>query len=94
MKIEANIPATSQPAVERSTSQVAKTATPITQGTTEDRITLHSDSSSVQALASQALNSPEIRQPKVDALRESVSTEQYQYNSARTASAIVGHDVR
>ncbi len=48
----------------------------------------HSDSASVQLLTSQALNSPEIRQGTVDALRQSVSSGQYQVDATNIAGAI------
>jgi flagellar biosynthesis anti-sigma factor FlgM len=59
-----------------------------TQGATEDWTSFHSDSTSVQSLTSQALNSPEVRQGTVDALRQSVNGGQYQVNATRVAAAI------
>jgi flagellar biosynthesis anti-sigma factor FlgM len=56
---------------------------------TEDRATLTSDSSSVKSLVSAALTSPEIRQDKVDSLRLSVSSGQYELDPAKIAASMV-----
>jgi flagellar biosynthesis anti-sigma factor FlgM len=40
-------------------------------------------------LASQAMNSPEIRQDKVDSLRQSVSSGSYQVDATKIAGALV-----
>jgi flagellar biosynthesis anti-sigma factor FlgM len=56
---------------------------------TEDRATLTSSSSSVQSLVSAALTSPEIRQDKVDSLRLSVSSGQYELDPAKIAASMV-----
>ncbi len=66
----------------------AALATQGTQGATEDWTSFHSDSTSVQSLTSQALNSPEVRQDTVDALRQAVNGGQYQVNATRVAAAI------
>jgi flagellar biosynthesis anti-sigma factor FlgM len=62
-----------------------------TQGATEDWTSFHSDSTSVQRLTSQALNSPEVRQGTVDALRQSVNGGQYQVDTTKVAAAISGN---
>jgi flagellar biosynthesis anti-sigma factor FlgM len=53
-----------------------------------DWTSFHSDSTSVQSLTTQALQSPEVRQPTVDALRQSVASGQYQVDTAKVANAI------
>jgi len=40
-------------------------------------------------LTSQAMNSPEVRQDKVDALRQSVNSGEYQIDPTKIAGAIV-----
>ena len=55
----------------------------------EDRTTLSSGSTSVTYLASLVLNNPEIRQDRVDSLRQALSTGQYKVDSKATASAMV-----
>ncbi|MGA2671860.1 MAG: flagellar biosynthesis anti-sigma factor FlgM [Terracidiphilus sp.] len=89
MKIEANSPAAVQLPVDRLAKQVSSSSLSSTQSATEDRITFHSDSTSVQALASHAMNSPEIRQDKVDSLRQSVSSGSYQVDATKIAGALV-----
>jgi flagellar biosynthesis anti-sigma factor FlgM len=100
MNIEGIGPAPPQPPVDNVAARVsndgltgaqgaqAALATQGTQGATEDWTSFHSDSTSVQSLTSQALNSPEVRQDTVDALRQSVNGGQYQVNATRVAAAI------
>ena len=56
----------------------------------EDHATLTSDSTSVGSLVSAALNSPEVRQGKVDSLRQAISGGQYAIDPASIASSMVG----
>ena len=56
----------------------------------EDKATLSTDKASVDALAAQALRSPEIRQDKVEALRQSIKSGQYKVDPDAIADAIVG----
>ena len=67
MKIDVNSPVASQLPPDRGAKQVSNQDLVPTQSATGDRTTFHSDSTAVQALTSQAMNSPEIRQAKVDA---------------------------
>jgi negative regulator of flagellin synthesis FlgM len=89
MKIESNSPSASLLPADRSTKQISTTGTAIAQGTAQDRTTLHTDSQSVQSLTSQAMSSPEVRQDKVDALRQSVSSGTYQLDATKIAGAII-----
>jgi flagellar biosynthesis anti-sigma factor FlgM len=89
MKIEANSPAVSQLTANRGPRQVSTGGQSDIQGATEDRTTFHSDPTSVQSLTSQALNSPEIRQNKVDALRQSVGNGEYQIDPTKIAEAFI-----
>jgi flagellar biosynthesis anti-sigma factor FlgM len=59
-----------------------------TNGAQDDWTSFQSDSVSVQSLTSQALDSPEVRQDTVDALRQSVASGQYQVDPANIAAAI------
>lgn len=93
MKIEVNSPVLSQVAVDRSTKQVSNGSLASTQSTTEDRTTFHSDSASVQALTSQAMKTPEVRQDKVDALSQSVKSGEYKADPTETAGAILDSEV-
>lgn len=89
MKIDVNSLTANQLSVERGPKQVSNGSLAGTQSPTEDRTTLRTDSQSVQSLTSQALNSPEIRQDKVDALRQSVTSGEYQVSAKAIANAII-----
>jgi flagellar biosynthesis anti-sigma factor FlgM len=89
MKIDVNSPALNQISAERSTKQVTNGSISTAQSATEDRTTFHSDSASVQALTSQAMQSPEIRQSTVAALTQAVRSGTYKPDATATASAIV-----
>lgn len=89
MKIETNSPAAIQLPVDRSAKQVSNSGVAGTQGAPEDRTTFHTDTASIQALTSQAMSSPEIRQDKVDALRQSVSSGTYMVDATKTADAMI-----
>ncbi len=61
------------------------------QGISEDdRTTLTSDTASLSSLVSTALSSPEVRQGKVDNLRQAISNGEYQVDPASVAAAMVG----
>ena len=89
MKIDVNSPVASQFPPDRGAKQVSNSGLASTQSAIEDRTTLHSDSTSVQALTTQAMNSPEVRQGKVDALSQSVKSGGYQVDATKIAAAIV-----
>ena len=59
----------------------------------EDRATLSSDSTSVGSLVTTALNSPSVRQDKVDALRQAVNSGQYQIDPDKIAAAMIDEQV-
>jgi flagellar biosynthesis anti-sigma factor FlgM len=88
MKIEGINPAAVQLPVDNLAARVSNGGPASTQAAAQDWTSFHSDSSSVQALTSQALNSPEVRQGTVDALRQTVSSGQYQLDPAKIAAAI------
>jgi flagellar biosynthesis anti-sigma factor FlgM len=54
--------------------------------------TLSSDATSVSSLTSQALKTPEVRQDKVDSLKQAVSSGQYQLDPSKIAGSILGED--
>jgi flagellar biosynthesis anti-sigma factor FlgM len=54
-----------------------------------DRATLSSDSVSPKSLVSLALNSPAVRQDKVDSLTQAVQNGDYELDPAKIASAMV-----
>jgi negative regulator of flagellin synthesis FlgM len=55
----------------------------------DDRTTLTSDSTSITSLVSTAMNSPEIRQDKVDSLRQAVNSGQYKLDPSAIASSMI-----
>jgi flagellar biosynthesis anti-sigma factor FlgM len=91
MKVDLHSVAAAQPAVDRSAKPVTNASVAASQAATTDRTTLHSDQA-VQSLAAKALQQPEIRQPAVEALRQSVSNGSYQADASRTAAAIISHE--
>ena len=55
----------------------------------EDRATLSSGSTSVGSLVSKALESPEVRQDKIDNLRQAIEGAQYKVEPDKIAASIV-----
>ena len=88
MKIEGINPAAAQLPVDNVAARVSNGGPASTQAAAQDWTSFHSDSTSVQSLTSQALNSPEVRQGTVDALRQAVDGGQYQLDATKIASAI------
>jgi negative regulator of flagellin synthesis FlgM len=90
MRIDLYNSSASQISSEASSAKVntGKTATSeVSSG--EDRTTLASDSTSISSLVSSALKSPEVRQDKVDSLRQAVSSGQYKLEPSEIAGSIV-----
>jgi negative regulator of flagellin synthesis FlgM len=54
-----------------------------------DRTTLTSGSSSVSALVSEAMHSPEVRQDKVQNLQQAISSGQYKLDPDKIAGAMI-----
>jgi len=88
MKIDLNSPATEMLSKDWSAQKASKTNELAPQASTQDRVTLASAGSTVQSLTAQAMNSPQVRQDKVDSLRQAVNSGSYQLDSAKIASAI------
>jgi flagellar biosynthesis anti-sigma factor FlgM len=88
MKIEGINPAAAQLPVDNVAARVSNGVPASTQAAAQDWTSFHSDSTSVQSLTSQALNSPEVRQGTVDALRQAVDGGQYQLDATKIAAAI------
>jgi len=67
-----------------------QTTTPATTTTTDvDRTTFHSGPANVRALVSTALASPEIRQDKVDSVRQSIQDGSYKFDAGKVADAMI-----
>ena len=92
MKIDLTSLAASQIPVDRGANKVSSGSVSGAQAPTEDRISFHSGSLSVQSLTSQAMNSPAIRQDKVDQLSHSVANGTYQPDAGSIAGGIIEHD--
>lgn len=88
MKIDLNSPATEMLSTDWSAQKAGKTNESAPTASTEDRVTLASSGSTVQSLTTQAMNTPQVRQDKVDTLRQAISSGSYQLDSAKIASAI------
>jgi flagellar biosynthesis anti-sigma factor FlgM len=91
MKIEVNSPTVSLPSVDRGAKKVSTSALGGAQDATQDTTTFHTDTLSVQSFTTQALNSPEVRQDRVDALSQAVKSGKYNVDSTKTADAILGN---
>jgi len=72
-------------------SQKARAGNAATSGPSqgEDHATLTSDSASVGSLVSTAMRSPEIRQDKIDSLKQAVNSGQYDLNPGAIASSMI-----
>ena len=92
MKIDLTGVTAIQAPVERNTKQVSAGTTAPVQDVTTDRTSFHSGSSSVASLVSQALATPDVRQAKVDSLRQAVSSGSYKVDADKIASAIIASD--
>jgi flagellar biosynthesis anti-sigma factor FlgM len=92
MRIDLSNSSAGELSSELSTQQVsAQNAAQAGKSGAEDHATFTSDSVSVHSLVSAALTSPEIRQDKVDSLRLSVSSGQYELDPAKIAASMVDH---
>lgn len=78
---------TSQQAGAKSASKTGQAEGAQTGG--EDRATFSSGSSSVDHLVNNALQSPEVRQDKVESLRQAVSSGQYKLDPSAIAKSMV-----
>jgi len=92
MKIDVNSPVLNQLTADSGSKKVSSGSLSGTQGSTEDRTTFHSDSASVQALTSQAMQSPDVRQGKVDAISQSVKSGEYKADPTETADAMIDNE--
>jgi flagellar biosynthesis anti-sigma factor FlgM len=88
MKIEGVSPVDTQLPVESVVPRVSNGEPASPPAVAQDWTSFQSDSHSVVSLTSQALNSPEVRQGTVDALRQSVNGGQYQVDPGKIATAI------
>ncbi len=89
MRIDVNNPAASLLSADWSQSQAAKKVSGGAANAAEDRTSFSPASSMVQTLTAQALNMPEVRQDRVEALRQSINRGTYPLDATGIAAAIV-----
>jgi flagellar biosynthesis anti-sigma factor FlgM len=90
MRIDSYNSPASQISAEQTSRQVsAQGSSNANVSGTEDRASLSSGSTSVSSLVSQALQFPEVRQDKVDSLKQSVGNGTYELNPSKIASSIL-----
>jgi flagellar biosynthesis anti-sigma factor FlgM len=88
MRIDANSPAASLLAADWNKSPAAQSSSGA-RGANQDRATFSPASKLVQSLTARALQTPAVRQDRVEALRQSVSSGAYPLDAGKTAAAIV-----
>jgi flagellar biosynthesis anti-sigma factor FlgM len=94
MRIDLFNSTASQIASEQSSQQVnAPNTSKSSLSNEEDRATLTSDSTSVGSLVSTALSSPELRQDKIDSLRQAIGSGQYDLDPGKIAASMVDDHV-
>lgn len=90
MRIDLNQAAASQIANETAPKQVnAEDFAASDPGSAGDRTTLTSTQQSLNALVSAAMNSPEIRQDRVDSLKQAIDNGTYELDPAKIASSMI-----
>lgn len=89
MKIDLGSAVASQAVMERSSKPLSSTSNNAASSSISGDRTTFSSGSSVKSLTSQAMNTPEVRQDKVDALRQSISNGDYKVDPNKIASSIV-----
>ena len=72
---------------------VGRTGTAQSAEPAEDQTSLSLDTIGISALAAKAMQMPEIRQDKVEALRQAVRQGQYQVDANKVADAMLGEKV-
>jgi negative regulator of flagellin synthesis FlgM len=90
MRIDLNQAVASQIANEAAPKQVnAEDFASINPGNAGDRTTLTSTQQSLNALVSTAMSSPEIRQDRVDSLKQAIANGTYELNPGKIASSMI-----
>lgn len=87
MRIDSNNAANLLP-TDWSNHSTSKAAASENAGLTEDRTTFSSAGAQIQSLTAEAMNTPPVRQDKVDALKQSVANGEYHLDPSAIASAI------
>lgn len=93
MKIELSNASAAQSVLDRPSAKVAS-ANVSSASISQDRTTFSSKSGSVQSLVNQALGSPEIRQDRVQSLKNSIASGEYKLDANKIAGAIISEGGR
>jgi negative regulator of flagellin synthesis FlgM len=88
MKIDLGGAVASQAVLESSNKKLPSTSNSTASSSISQDRTTFSSGSSVKSLVGQAMNTPAVRQEKVDALRQSVSNGDYKVDANKIANAI------
>ena len=89
MKIDLQSPSVNLVASNMNPKQVSQSGRSSASGAPEDRVTLASTQATVAAMTAQAMSSPQVRQDKVDALRQAVSNGSYKVDHGKIADSIL-----
>lgn len=92
MKIDLNNASGSLGPAEWAAKGAASSSTDASTDASQDRATISTQSSALQDLAGQALNTPEIRQDKVSTLRDAVSNGTYSLDPSKIADAMINSE--
>lgn len=77
----------------QSSTPVGRAGTAPSTQPAEDQASLSLDTVGISALAAKAMQMPEIRQDKVDALRQTIRQGQYQVDPTKVADAMLNEKV-
>jgi negative regulator of flagellin synthesis FlgM len=88
MQININQISSNQIELDKNSSTKASQQTTSANANVEDRASLTSDSAAVTSLQQQALAIPDVRQDKVDALKQQIQSGQYNVDPDKTAKAM------
>ncbi len=91
MKIDMQSPSVSLLPTDQSAKEVSISGSAGINSKTEDRTTFHSNNAAIRTLTSKAMQSPEVRQDKVDSLRQIVSRGEYKIDKIKIAGSIVSN---
>lgn len=89
MRIDLTQATASQIASEPSSKPVSAQNVNVSDVAGEDRTTLSSSRQSLSALVSTAMSSPEIRQDRVDSLKQAINSGQYELDPEKIATSMI-----
>ncbi|MES2394217.1 MAG: flagellar biosynthesis anti-sigma factor FlgM [Acidobacteriota bacterium] len=89
MKIDFSSPVASQEVIDRTARQASSANSTASQGIAEDRATLSTAGQSVHSLVSQTMQTADVRQDKVSALRQQIASGEYKADPGKIAEGII-----